>query len=186
VSDLELVARAQGGDEAAFGRLVDQHRGAVFRAAMAVLGSESEADEAAQDAFVAAYHALGSFRQASSFKTWLLAIAWRRALDHRRRLRSRLRRLVSGDAFGWEHWPGSAPSPESQLIDARLRHDVRRLLAGLPPRLRAPLLLAASGDHTYEEMAVILGKRVGTVKWQVAEARRLLRQRLAGLGYGNE
>ncbi|HEY6553628.1 MAG TPA: sigma factor, partial [Vicinamibacteria bacterium] len=61
MSDHELVARAQGGDQAAFGQLVDEHRGAVFRAAMAVLGSPSEADEAAQDAFVAAYHALRTF-----------------------------------------------------------------------------------------------------------------------------
>jgi RNA polymerase sigma factor (sigma-70 family) len=186
VSDHELVARAQGGDEAAFGQLVDEHRGAVFRAAMAVLGSASEADEAAQDAFVAAYRNLGSFRHTASFKTWLLAIAWRRALDRRRGLRSRWRRFVSGEAGGWEHWPANGPSPERRLIDDRLRHDVRRLVGGLPERLRAPLLLAAGGDHTYEEMAVILGKRVGTVKWQVAEARRLLRERLARLGYGDE
>ena len=186
MSDHELVARAQGGDEAAFGQLVEEHRGAVFRAAMAVLGSEAEADEAAQDAFVAAYNQLGTFRHASTFKTWLLAIAWRRALDRRRRFRSRWRRFVSGDSTGWELWPASGPSPESELVHSRLGRDVRRLVNGLPERLRAPLLLAASGDHTYEEMAVILGKRVGTVKWQVAEARRLLRERLARLGYGDE
>jgi len=186
VSDHELVARAQGGDHAAFGQLVDEHRGAVFRAAMAVLGSPSEADEAAQDAFVAAYRQLGSFKGAASFKTWLLAIAWRRALDHRRRLRSRWRRFVSGEGVGYELWPAGGPSPERQLIDTRLGGDVRRLVNGLPERLRSPLLLAASGDHTYEEMAVILGKRVGTVKWQVSEARRLLRERLATLGYGDE
>jgi RNA polymerase sigma-70 factor (ECF subfamily) len=153
---------------------------------MAVLGSPAEAEEAAQDAFVSAYRKLEVFEGASSFKTWLLAIAWRKALDRRRRLRSRWRRFVSGEAGGWERWPATGPSPESQAIDGRLRGDVRRLVGGLPARLRAPLLLAATGDHTYEEMAAILGKRVGTVKWQVAEARRLLRERLVRLGYGNE
>ena len=186
MSDHELVARARDGDEGAFGQLVDQYRGAVFRAAMAVLGSASEAEEAAQDAFVAAHRRLSLFRGASSFKTWLLAIAWRKALDRRRKLRSRWRRFLSGEAGGWEHWPADGPSPESQAIDARLVTDVRRLVGGLPERLRAPLLLAARGEHTYEEMAVILGRRVGTVKWQVAEARRLLRERLARLGYGDE
>jgi DNA-directed RNA polymerase specialized sigma24 family protein len=97
-----------------------------------------------------------------------------------------LRRFLSGEVGGWEHWPSTGPSPESQALDSRLREDVRRLAGGLPERLRAPLLLAASGDHTYEEMAVILGKRAGTAKWQVAEARRLLRERLTRLEYGDE
>jgi RNA polymerase sigma-70 factor (ECF subfamily) len=186
VNELELVARARRGDAAAFGQLVDEHRGAVFRAAMAVLGSAPEAEEAAQDAFLAAFRKLDTFRGASTFKTWLLAIVWRHALTYRRQLRSRWRRFVSGEVGGWEHWPAATPSPESQAIDARLRADVRRLVGGLPERLRAPLLLAAHGEHTYEEMAAILGKRVGTVKWRVSEARRLLRERLLRLGYGDE
>src|SRR3954453_21872333 len=76
--DLDLVRRAQAGDADAFGELVERNRRAVFRAALAVLGSAAEADDAAQDAFVMAYRKLGSFRGEAAFRTWILAIAWRK------------------------------------------------------------------------------------------------------------
>ena len=92
VSDAELVARARQGDTAAFGELVDRHRAAVYRAAHAALGSANEAEDVAQEAFLAAYRKMDSYRGEASFKTWLLKIAWRQALT-RRRLKDRLTRL---------------------------------------------------------------------------------------------
>src|SRR6185503_7901171 len=88
VSDAELVARARRGDAEAFGELVDRHRAAVYRAAQAALGSANEAEDVAQEAFLAAYRKMDSYRGDASFKTWLLKIAWRQALTRRRRLRS--------------------------------------------------------------------------------------------------
>jgi len=79
VSDSELVDRARQGDQSAFGELVRRHQGAVFRAALAALGSPEDAEEIAQDAFVAAYSNLEGFREEASFRTWVVAIAWRRA-----------------------------------------------------------------------------------------------------------
>jgi DNA-directed RNA polymerase specialized sigma24 family protein len=60
---------------------------------------------------------------------------------------------------------------------------VHRLVRGLPAKLREPLLLAATGEYTYDDMAVILAAPAGTLKWRVSEARRLLKERLARLGY---
>jgi RNA polymerase sigma-70 factor (ECF subfamily) len=57
------------------------------------------------------------------------------------------------------------------------------LIAGLPPKLRDPLLLAASGEHSYTEMAAMLGVPVGTLKWRISEARRIVREKLQRLGY---
>ncbi|MDP7471538.1 MAG: sigma factor, partial [Vicinamibacterales bacterium] len=79
MSDSELVDRARQGDQSAFGELVRRHQGAVFRAALAALGSPEDAEEIAQDAFVAAYSNLEGFREEASFRTWVVAIAWRRA-----------------------------------------------------------------------------------------------------------
>jgi RNA polymerase sigma-70 factor (ECF subfamily) len=186
IDDQALVDRALAGDDDAFGDLVDRHRGAVFRAGLAVLGSPAEAEDAAQESFLLAHRHLRAFRGASSFKTWLLSIAWRHALDRRRSLRSRVRRFVAGEDEGFEQWASSGPSPEAAAMDAEFVRDVRRLLGGLPLRLRTPLLLAASGDHSYEEMAAILGKPVGTVKWRISEARRMLRERMARRGHRDE
>ncbi len=188
---LDLVERARQGDAPAFGELVDRHRQAVYRAALAALRSPEEAEEVAQDAFVTAYRALGSFRGDASFKTWLLAITWRKALDRRASLGRWMRRRAlpargdesSGDAL--ERLPAARPSQEHALLSAELVRHTRRLIGTLPARLRDPLLLAGTGDHTYEEMAALLGAPVGTVKWRISEARRILKQKLAALGYGS-
>src|SRR5262245_47501228 len=93
VTDADLVARGRQGDCAAFGELIDRHRSAVYRAALAALGSHADAEDAAQDAFLAAYRRLDSFRGEASFKTWLLTITWHQAINRRRSLTRLWRRL---------------------------------------------------------------------------------------------
>jgi RNA polymerase sigma-70 factor (ECF subfamily) len=189
VSDAELVERARRGDTAAFDELVGRHRVAVYRAALAALGSPAEAEEAAQEALLTAYLKLHTFRGEAAFKTWLLSIAWREALDRRRSLRSRLRRLVHAPWEGDEDHPeapAAGASPEVALLESEFLGQVRRLLGSMPARLRDPLLLCAGGERTYEEVATMLGQPVGTVKWRVMEARRRLRERLRRLGHADE
>ena len=185
VSDAELVARARQGDTAAFGELVERHRAAVYRAAQAAVGSASEAEDVAQETFLAAYRKMATYRAEASFKTWLLTIAWRRALARRRRLASLWRRLVSADPPEPAS-PGHSRTQERVLIEAERARHVMRLVRALPARLRDPLLLCAAGEQTYHEIAIVLGVPEGTLKWRVSEARRRLKQRLAALGYGDE
>ena len=188
-----LVQQAQAGDAAAFGRLVALHERAVLRAAMAALGSRADAEDAAQDAFVMAWRRLSTFRGDAQFRTWLLTIAWRKALDRRRRLALwRMRTAVgSGSDVGrsglWSGTPDPleqikepAPDPESLAIVSDTANRVRAEIGKLTPKLRDTLLLAASGDHSYEEIAAMLRVPLGTVKWRVAEARRVLIARCEG------
>mgnify|MGYP001420620335 CR=1 FL=1 len=186
VSDLELVGRARRGDSAAFGALVDRHRSAVFRAALAALGSREDAEDVAQEAFVAAHQHLAGFREDASFKTWLLSITWRKALTRRRGVRTLLRRFVPPpEGVEWQVPDVASPSQEEALIGHDLRHHLRRDIAALPPKLRDALLLSASGDYSYGEIASMLDIPVGTLKWRVADARRQLKERLARKGYGH-
>jgi len=179
VSDSELVDRARRGDSAAFGTLVDRHRNAVFRAALASLGSRDDAEEVAQEAFLSAFRALGGFRGDASFKTWVVSIAWRKALTRRRSVTSLLRRFVEpADDSGWD-FPDQGRSQEQAVLDNELRSRLRALIRKLPPKLRDALLLAASGEHTMDDIASYLGIPSGTVKWRIAEARRKVK---AGLG----
>ncbi len=214
MTDQELVERARGGDASAFEELVGRHHRAALRAALAAPGSTEEADDVAQEAWIAAHARLGNFRHEASFRTWLLTIVWNKALDRRRRLGRTLRRLVSLD-HGWDEPEGaqlqaaavlhasslgqtaSGGSGSAQFLGApalaitpeqRVLHDdfhdrVRRLVRALPAKLRDPLLLMGSGEHRYEDVAALLGVPTGTVKWRVAEARRLLRTKLERLGY---
>lgn len=187
-ADHELVRLALSGDEGAFGELVDQHRRAVYRAAYAALGSTADADDVVQEAFVTAYQKLGTFRGQSSFKTWLLSIAWRKALDRRKRMTRWLRMTRSRDQFGEEsslaeRVASSEPSHEARLSCDELQRVLRQLVTALPQKLRDALLMTGSSGHSYDEIAKVLEIPVGTLKWRVSEARRLLKKKLAALGF---
>lgn len=193
-TDLDLVRLAQAGDAEAFGELVERNRRAVFRAALACVRSPAEADDVAQEVFVAAYRKLGAFRGDAQFRTWLLAITWRKAVDRRKSVVRWLKRTVSSGAGDADDPPGDAlervassdRSQEQSAADAELQRNVARLIGTLPKKLRDALLLAGTGEHTYTEMGEMLGIPVGTVKWRVAEARRVLRMKMMALGYGHD
>lgn len=206
MTDQELIDKARDGDVPAFDALVGRHHRAALRAALAALGSAQDADDVTQEAWMAAHARLGDFRGQASFRTWLLTIVWNKALDRRREVGRWLKRLVQLDA-GWEssgesggearlgqapagvesatfaRGPSAWPSPEAQAVTGDLSRRVRRLVRALPAKLRDPLLLAGSGDYTYDEIAAMLGIPAGTVKWRVFEARRQLKARLQRLGY---
>jgi RNA polymerase sigma-70 factor (ECF subfamily) len=175
------IAAAQAGDRAAFDALVGLYYRAVYRTAMAALQRSEDAEDATQDAFVLAWRKVGAFRGDSSFKTWLLTIVWRQALDRRRARTTWWRRrqtpTLTDDTMwddGLERVATSEADPE-RLASARGRlTQVREAISRLSPKLRDTLLLAASGEHSYEEIGVMLAIPVGTVKWRVAEARRIL------------
>ena len=191
VTDVDLVARARQGDPAAFGELVDRHRTAVYRAALAALRSPADAEDAAQDAFLLAYRRLDSFRGDASFKTWLLTITWHQALDRRRSLTNVWRRMVTSAAEGDEQTPlarvaAGGPSPEDAAEAEQLRRGVRDAIRALSSTLRDTLLLAMAGDYTYEEIGEMVGAPVGTIKWRVSEARRLVKKRLKARGFSDD
>ena len=123
--DWNLVRRAQAGDTDAFGELVERNRKAVFRAAVAALGSTTDADDVAQEAFVLAFRKLGSFRGDAAFRTWLLAITWRKALDRRKSVGRWLRLTVTPD-------DSDTDRDELDRADARLTNDRRKTTSPRP------------------------------------------------------
>ncbi len=190
-ADLALVRRAQAGDVEAFGELVERNRRSVFRAALAAVGSASDADDVAQEAFVTAFQKLDGFRGESSFKTWLLAITWRKAIDRRQSVTRWMQRMVAParSSETGEEWnpidrlAAGGQSQEDDLMTLDLRKRLKPLIASLPKKLRDALLLAGSGDHSYDEIGQMLRIPTGTVKWRVSEARKVLRQKMASMGY---
>jgi RNA polymerase sigma-70 factor (ECF subfamily) len=181
VTDEELVLLARQGDPDAFDQLVVRYQSTVFRAAMAALRIPQDAEEVAQDAFVRAWSNLGKFRGDSTFKTWLLTIAWNQAMSRRRRLTGWFQRSV---AIADVAEPASDNRPQDGAMhDTELHRHARAAIHSLTPKLRDALLLAQSGDYAYDEIGTMLKIPVGTVKWRVAEARRKVREQLARLGY---
>jgi RNA polymerase sigma-70 factor (ECF subfamily) len=187
VTDDELVARARLGDAVAFGELVLRHQAAVYRAALAATRSTADADDVGQEAFLLAYRRLNTFRGTASFKTWLLTIAWNRAINRRRANLRWWRRIVDigSDGPGAEDTVTNTTSfatlpesPEQLAADAEQRQHIRAAIVCLPRKLRDALLLVQSGEYTYEEIGAMLHAPVGTIKWRVSEARRLVKKAL--------
>ena len=176
LDDRTLVARAKRGDVAAYERLVERHQTIAFRVAWQITGSEGDAEEAAQDAFLKAYRALGRFRRGAPFRPWLLKIVGNEARNRRaaaaRRERLWLRAVEErrgGDAV---------PSPETALLDSDRR---TRLLAAIA-RLREDDRDVIACRHLLElseaETAAALGCARGTVKSRLWRALRRLSSEL--------
>jgi RNA polymerase sigma-70 factor (ECF subfamily) len=175
-----LVEAAATGDREAFGQLVLLHERVAVRTALAALGRQADAEDVAQDAFLLAWRKLPTFRGDASFRTWLLTIVWRQALAKRRVRQRWWQRFVSvgSDAQGEEQFvarlASAEPGPEQQAVDRSHARETAAAIARLSPKLRDTLLLAASGEHSYDDIGRMLGVATGTVKWRVAEARRLV------------
>ena len=183
---VQLVALARTGDRAAFGRLLEDHLAAARRLALAAVGQATDADEAVQEASVAAWTRLHALQDPAAFRGWFMRIVWRKAIDRRRSLRSWFDRF--GAAAPDEQpieFVAADPSPDAQLISRELAEAIAHVVRALPRKLRYPFLLAASGDHRYEDIAAMLGIPIGTVKWRISEARRLIRVKLDRLGHGD-
>ena len=172
-----LVERARQGDLGAFESLVRAHQDIAFRTACLVTGSATHAEEAAQDAFVKAWRALGRFRPGAPFRPWLLAIVANEARNRRRAAGRRaglaLRAAAerpSGDA---------APSPEAALLGGVRREGLLEALAALDERDRTVLACRYLLELSEEETAAALGCRRGTVKSRASRALGRLRDEIA-------
>lgn len=182
-----LAARARAGDSDAFGALVELHHRAARRVALSALGDRGEADEAVQDACLTAWRRIAHLDDPAAFRAWLLRITWRKALDRRRSLGALLKRLQrprSDDETPLDAIAAPERGADDSLLSRERDRIVAQLIRALPTRLRDPFLLAATGEHRYDEIATLLRIPIGTVKWRVSEARRVLRQKLARRGFG--
>ena len=158
----ELVERAKRGDQGAYGQLVQAHQDIAFRTAYLVTRSAADAEEAAQDAFLKAYRALGRFRPGAPFRPWLLTIVVNEARNRRRSAGARERlalRAVDDSRSG-----GAAPSPETELLVAECGDD--RLVVSCRHFL----------GLSEEETAGVLGVPVGTVKSRLSRALARVRE----------
>ena len=178
-SDEALAERVRAtGDVAAFGALVTRYRARVVALARRMLAAQSpdEAEDVAQEAFVAAYDKRLSFRRGEPFRPWLYRIAVNRCLD-RLRAQSRRPALVEIAAVPEPAFAGG--DPVEALLTEEGEQRLSAAVAALPPKLRAVFLLRHLDDLSYEEIAAAVGVPLGTVKTHLFRARAHLRAALS-------
>ena len=171
--DARLVERARRGDVVAYEALVRMHQEIAFRTACVVAGSVGDGEEAAQEAFVKAWRALGRFRPSAPFRPWLLTIV---ANEARNRRRSTGRRAGLALRAAAERPSGdAAPSPEAAMLAGARRDSLLDALATLDDRDRTVIACRHLLDLSEEETAAALGVRRGTVKSRLSRALGRLR-----------
>jgi RNA polymerase sigma-70 factor (ECF subfamily) len=163
VDDRVLVDAARAGDVAAFSELVARHQLRVFRVALRMLGSEADAEDAAQEAFVQAWRGLERFRGDSSVSTWLYRIVTNRCLTI-----LQARRPDAGDLADA---PQVVEDPAERVIARERFAAVARVVAGLPAEQRAALVLRDFEGLSYDEAAEVLGVSLAAVKGRIHRAR---------------
>jgi RNA polymerase sigma-70 factor (ECF subfamily) len=153
--------------------LLRTHQDAAHRLATVICGAV-DAEEAAQDAFVKAWYALGRFRAGAPFRPWLLRIV---ANEARNRRRAAGRRAGHELRFARDRWADAAvPSAESTMLAAATRHAVLAALAELPDRQRDVLTCRYIVGLSEGETAQVLGLARGTVKSRAARGLARLRR----------
>lgn len=167
------MLRAQDGDARAFEQLVEPHREVMFRVAYLIVRNAADAEDAAQDALVKAWRALGRFRAGSPLRPWLLTIAANEARNRRRGTgrREGLALRATVDSSG-----EAAPSPEELAVAAAERRRLLDAVEQLPEAQRLVLECRYLLSLSEEETAAALGLRRGTVKSRAARALERLRE----------
>jgi RNA polymerase sigma-70 factor (ECF subfamily) len=172
--EAELVRRARAGDREAFGALVGQHQRTALRTAFAVCGTEGEAEDVTQEAFVKAFRALQRFREGEPLRPWLMRIVANEAKNRRRSRGRRERLAVRAAAMA----PGAPGSTEDLALGAIKAAQLRAALARLDERDRAVIALRYFGGLSEAETASALDVPVGTVKSRLSRALDRLRVEL--------
>jgi RNA polymerase sigma-70 factor (ECF subfamily) len=176
LTEAELVERARRGDQDAYGELVSAYQGIAFRTAYLLTGNAADAEDAAQDAFVKAFYALGRFRRGAELRPWLLRIVANEARNRRRSAGRRgnlALRAAAAISSG-----GAAPSPETSLLDAARSSTLLEAVNGLRDEERDVVVCRYFLELSEEETAEALGLRKGTVKSRLSRGLAHLRQRM--------
>ncbi len=167
--DAALVERIREGSDRAFNLLIDRHQQAVRGFLRRLMANPSDADDIAQDTFLAAWEGVHAYRGGASVRSWLCAIAWRKA---RTAQRSWFRRRAREAATLGE---------EEVRASAEDRLAVKQALLTLPIEQRAAVALCLAEGFSHAEAAQALGAPLGTVKSHVTRGRARLVEVLSGI-----
>ena len=182
MTEQELVRAAAGGDTEAFERLVRTYENKIYHLALRMCGSADEAADIAQEAFLAAWRGLPSFRGEANFATWLYRLTSNAAIDYLRRQKKQRGDLSLDDEELGLDAVDTAPGPQDAAEGAELRSAVSEGLRRLGEDHRQVLVLREIQGLSYEEIAEVLALDLGTVKSRVSRARSALRKILLESG----
>jgi RNA polymerase sigma-70 factor (ECF subfamily) len=178
-SDAELIQQFKGGRQSAFDRLVVRHQRRIYAITRRMSGNHDDANDLAQETFLAAYRVLERFDERKSFIAFLSRIAINRSINHLRR-RKRWRRIETrqSEEAARAVTGQAGAGADRQMERDRLMDRLQKAIEALPPEQKAVLTLKVDQEMSYREIAAALKISPGTVMSRLSRARARLRKEL--------
>ncbi|MGJ8641488.1 MAG: sigma-70 family RNA polymerase sigma factor [Opitutaceae bacterium] len=185
-NEADCIRTAQQGDTAAFAVLYKRHYDRLYRTACGLVGNATDAQEITQQTWLKAWKKLDRYNFSSAFTTWLHRILVNTSLDHlrqRKRWSHRFKSMFTSAEGGELDQHDTVPAPNSDPADGLLEDEralsVRKAVWSLPEAQRVVIVLKEFEDYTYQEIADIVGCKIGTVMSRLHSARQKLQKLLA-------
>lgn len=182
MNERELIARLQKRDETAFEELLRQYEKKVYTLCFRMCGNSEDAEEAAQDAFLALWRGIDRFRQESSLSTWIYRLATNACIDTLRRRKKQSGSVSLDDEELFVDAVDTSPQPQETVEHRETQKLLQEGLSALPEEYRKVLILREIEGLSYTEIAESASIELGTVKSRISRGRSLLRNFLSGNG----
>lgn len=166
----QLIDQILGGNEKAYARLVDHYKSYAFTIALKILNNRPEAEEAAQDGFIKAYHNLKSFNRKARFATWLYRIIFNTAISYKRKNRHIMESI--------DHHDRAQEDDDTTLERSDKEVFISQAMDQLNEADRLAIQLYYIKEFSLEEVAEMMGQRINTLKVRVHRARQRLADEL--------
>lgn len=171
-SDDEIILQIQGGDRRSYDLLVKRYQRRIYFLALRMARDHDDADDLAQETFVRAYLAIGSFTIGRNFYTWLYRICMNLSINHLKRRKFVVPASELSDEWDPLEQEAGGADPSDTLISKESTAKVESAIDSLSPKYKAVLVLRVYEDMSYEDIAKALDISVGTVMSRLFRARQ--------------
>lgn len=178
----QLIRKAMEGDQKAYAEIVHRYRNQIYNLILRMVRRREEAEDLTQETFIKAFNALARFNAEYAFSTWLYKIAVNNCIDYFRKKRLKTfpidNPITSKEGELQREFPDQQAGPDQGLMDKERHMTIQEAIDSLPEKYRQAILLRHAQDKSYEEIALVLGIPIGTVKVRIFRAREMLKKKL--------
>lgn len=174
------LKQSKSGDLASFERLIEKYQHVAYNIAYRMVGNEEDAKDITQEAFIKVFKSITSFREDSSFSTWLYRIVMNTCKDELRKKKLKVvsidRDIEVGESSVTFEIPDHTYSPEVVYEKKQLHAMLSQALTDLPEQNRIVVIMRDVQGFSYEDIAECINIPVGTVKSRINRGRHMLRE----------
>lgn len=179
----ELVNKSKNGDMDAFSELIASYEKKIYNIALRMIGNREDAYDIAQEVCIKIYKNINSFKENSSFNTWVYRITSNVCIDEIRKRKDTIPFTIVKDSSTEFEMPIESPNnlPEDIIERKEKIEEIKKCIMELSPEYRIMIILRDVRGHSYEEISDILNLNLGTVKSRLSRARAILKDKLKNM-----